>query len=136
MRQFDEEAWPILRQAHDAAEAAGDSELAVWITLSQIACGDKSALPRAEEVMLDNPDPSVRYAAASYYAYLAGNEGKEALRKALDDPAVSENMLHPTDGGKLPFVALMAAEGLRKLGEEAPSLDELREKFGIEVPAR
>jgi hypothetical protein len=134
--EFGPEIWPSLREIRTDALRGGDDELASWITILLASAGDKSVKDALGTMILEHDDPSMRFVAVPVYAELTKEKGVPLLRKALDDPAISEYMRYPEDDGEIPFVALAASEALTKLGEEAPSLAELREKLGIEVPAR
>lgn len=134
--KFGQDIWPFLSEKRMDALRDGEKELASWITILLASAGDKSVTEALGEIVLSHEDPSVRYVAIPLYAELSKETGIPLLRQAVEDSALSDNMRHPEDDGQIPFVAVAAAEALAKLGEEAPSLDELRAKFGIEVPSR
>ncbi len=89
-RHMPERALPVLREAHTAAERAGDLEEAKWVAMARGFCGDRAVADALREVVLHDPDRYVRCQAIPAYGWAAGVDAVAVLRPLLEDTTETE----------------------------------------------
>ncbi len=89
-RHMPERAVPVLREAHTAAERAGDLEAAKWVAMARGFCRDRAVADALREVVLHDPDRYVRCQAIPAYGWTAGVDAVAVLRPLLEDTTETE----------------------------------------------